>query len=116
MRAFIADVLRVVGHEDVECVYTGTDALGALEQRPSYDLIVGDLTMHAREGAQLYREINTRWPHLVSRRICITDGSSTGVVDHPTLRAASVPIVVKPFLPGVLQDLVAQRLGQPPTG
>jgi hypothetical protein len=33
------------------------------------------------------------------------------VIDHPTLRTASVPILAKPFQP-VLQDLVARRLAQ----
>ena len=115
VRALIADMLRAAGHVDVECVYTGTAALGVLAQRSNFDLILGDLTMPAVEGAQLYWEIQNRWPHLVSRLICITDGSSPGVIDHPALRAASVPIVVKPFVPGVLQDLVARRLAQPPT-
>jgi len=112
VRALIADVLRSVGHHDVECVYTGADALRVLEERPSFDLILGELTTPAREGALLHQEINDRWPHLVSRLICITHGSSTGVSD---LRAASVPVVVKPFAPQVLQDLVARRLAQPPT-
>ena len=113
VRALIADVLREAGHLDVECVYTGTAAIGVLEQRSNFDLILGDLTIPDLEGAHLFWEIQNRWPHLVSRLICITDGSSSGVIDHPMLRAASVPIVVKPFLHSVLQDIVTRRLAQP---
>lgn len=113
VRALIADVLRATGHVDVECVYTGTAALGVLEQRSNFDLILGDLTIPSRKGARLYWEIQIRWPHLVSRLICVTDGSSPGVIDHPILRATSVPIVVKPFVPSVLQDIVTRRLAQP---
>ena len=32
------------------------------------------------------------------------------MIDHPTLRAASVPILIKPFLPSTLQEIVKQVL------
>jgi DNA-binding NtrC family response regulator len=110
VRALIADVLRADGHHDVECVYTGADALRVLEERPSFDLVLGELTTPARDDALLHQEISTRWPHLVPRLICITHGSSAGVSE---LRAASVPILVKPFAPMVLQAVVTQRLAAP---
>ena len=54
VRAMIADVPRAAGHHWVECVYTGTDALHALnEQQANFDLIVGELTMPAMQGAPL---------------------------------------------------------------
>ena len=115
VRTLIADVLTADGHE-VKGVATGAEAL-VLTEWPAFDLILGDLTIPATEGAQLYWEIASRWPHLVARLICITDGNSPGVSDHSILRAAAVPFVVKPFLPQVLRDFVRRRLaelGAPP--
>jgi DNA-binding NtrC family response regulator len=120
VRALVADVLTADGHE-VTGVANGAEALVLIEQReqrPAFDLILSDLTMPALEGAHLYWEIARRWPHLVSRLICVTEGSSTGVIDHATLRAASVPFMVKPFSPEGLRDLVGRRLaelGAPPS-
>lgn len=111
MRALIADVLTAAGHE-LKCVANGAEGLALIEQRPVFDLILGDLTMPAIEGAQFYWEIGGRWPHLASRLICVTDGSSAGVIDHPTLRAASVPFLVKPFSPEHLRSLVTARLAE----
>ena len=117
VRRLIDDILTADGYE-VKCVAHGADALVLPEQLPAFDLILGDLTLPAVEGAQLYWEIGSRWPHLVSRLMCVTDGNSAGVSDHPLLRAAAVPFLVKPFLPQVLRDLVGRRLaelGAPPS-
>jgi CheY-like chemotaxis protein len=117
VRTLIADVLTTDGHE-VKGVAHGGAALVLIEQRPAFDLVLGDLTVPAIEGAHLYWEIQSRWPHLVERLICVTDGESAGVSDHPILRDAAVPILVKPFLPQVLRDLVKRRLvelGAPPS-
>jgi DNA-binding NtrC family response regulator len=114
VRALVGDVLTADGHE-VTGVANGAEALVLLaqrEQRAAFDLILSDLTIPALEGAHLYWEIARRWPHLVSRLICVTDGSSTGVIDHATLRAASVPFIVKPFSPEGLRDLVGRRLAE----
>jgi CheY-like chemotaxis protein len=105
----IAEVLTAEGHE-VKGAANGAEAVALIEQQPAFDLILGDLTIPAIEGAHLYWEIGRRWPDLASRLICVTDGSNAGVVDHALLRAADVPFVVKPFLPQVLRDLVRRRL------
>jgi CheY-like chemotaxis protein len=65
MRALIAEVLADDGHE-VKSVAHGADALMLLEQQSTFDLILGDLTIPAIEGAQLFWEIGARWPHLPS--------------------------------------------------
>jgi|HubBroStandDraft_4_1064222.scaffolds.fasta_scaffold317369_2 CheY-like chemotaxis protein len=111
VRALLAEVLAADGHE-VTCVAHGAQALALLEQRSTYELILSDLTLPAVGGAQLYWEIGSRWPHLASRLICVTDGHSAGMIDHQTLRAASVPFLVKPFLPEHLRDLVRTRLAE----
>jgi DNA-binding NtrC family response regulator len=109
MRVLISDVLTTDGHE-VKCAANGADALVLLEQQSTFDLILGDLTIPAIEGAHLYWEVGRRWPELASRLICVTDGHDAGVIDHATLRVASVPFLVKPFLPQQLRDLVGRRL------
>jgi two-component system NtrC family sensor kinase len=109
MRVLIAEVLAVDGHE-VECVAHGAAALVLLEQQSIFDLILGDLTIPAIEGAHLYWEIGRRWPELASRLICVTDGHDAGAIDHATLRAASVPVLVKPFAPEHLRDIVTRTL------
>ena len=102
-RALIADVLAADGHE-VTSVAHGVGAVGG----PRFDPILSDLTLPAIEGAQLSWEIGARWPDLASRVICVTDGHDAGAIDHPTLRAASVPFLVKPFLPEHLLDIVTR--------
>jgi DNA-binding NtrC family response regulator len=115
MRALIAEVLAADGHE-VECVADGAAALALLEQQSSFDLVLGDLTIPAIEGAHLYWEIGRRWPELASRLICVTDGHDAARIDHATLRAVSVPFLVKPFQPEQLRDVVTRTLarGAPP--
>jgi DNA-binding response OmpR family regulator len=110
VRALIADVLAADGHE-VTSVAHGAEAL-VLTEWPGFDLILSDLTMPAIEGAQLYWEIGARWPDLASRVICVTDGHDAGAIDHATLRAASVPFLVKPFLPEHLLDVVTRALAR----
>jgi DNA-binding NtrC family response regulator len=111
MRALIADVLAGDGHE-VKCVPHGADALVLLEQQSTFDLILGDLTIPTIEGAHLYWEIGRRWPELAARLICVTDGHDAGAIDHATLRAASVPFLVKPFAPEHLRDVVTRTLAR----
>jgi CheY-like chemotaxis protein len=111
MRALIADVLMADRHA-VQCVANGAEALALLERRSAFDLILSDLTLPAIEGAQLYWEIGARWPQLASRLICLTDGHDAAWIDHATLRAASVPILIKPFLPSTLQEMVRQVLAR----
>ena len=115
MRALIAEVLAADGH-DVECVANGAAALVLLKQQSTFDLVLGDLTIPAIEGAHLYWEIGRRWPELEPRLICVTDGHDAGAIDHATLRAASVPFLVKPFSPEHLRDVVTRTLarGAPP--
>lgn len=111
--ALFAEVLTVDGHE-LSGVANGAEALALLEQRPAFDLILGDLTLPAIAGVRLYWEIGRRWPQLASRLICVTDGHDAGAIDHATLRAASVPFLVKPFWPQELLDLVRRSLADAP--
>ena len=112
MRALIAYVLGGEGHE-VKSVAHGTEALAQLEQQPSFfDLILGDLTIPSIEGAHLFRQIGRRWPELVSRLICVTDGDDAGKIDHQALRAASVPFLLKSFQPEQLRDVVTRALAR----
>jgi two-component system, NtrC family, sensor kinase len=111
MRALIADVLAGDRHE-VKCVAHGAAALVLLEQQSTFDLILGDLTIPAIEGAHLYWEIGRHWPELASRLICVSDGHDAGRIDHATLRAVSVPFLVKPFQPEELRDVVTRALGR----
>lgn len=111
VRTLITEVLTADGYV-VQGVTDGIEALGLLERQHAFDLILSDLTLPAIEGVQLYWEIGSRWPDLASRLICVTDGSGAGLIDHQTLRAASVPFLVKPFLPSQLRALVRQRLAE----
>ena len=97
----------------MKSVAHGTDALALLEQQPTFfDLILGDLTIPAIEGAHLFREIGRRWPELVARLICVTDGYDAAKIDHQALRAASVPFLLKSFQPEQLRDVVTRALAR----
>ena len=111
MRALFADVLAGDGHE-VKGVAHGAEALMLLEQQSTFDLILGDLTIPAIEGAHLFWEVGRRWPELASRLICVTDGHDAGRIDHALLHAASVPFLVKPFQPEQLRDVVTRTLAR----
>ncbi len=110
VRALIADVLTSGGH-DVHCVINGAEALARLDGF-TFDLILSDLTMPGIEGIRLYWEIASRWPHLTSRLVYVAGAVDAGSSDYHILLADEVPLVMKPFQPEFLLDVVARALAR----
>ena len=110
VRALIVDVLTADGHE-VDCFGSGTEALARLDGS-RFDLVLSDLTIPAVAGIGLYWEIASRWPHLVSRLIYVTGTVDSGSTDYQILLTDGVPVVLKPFPPRLLLEVVARTLAR----
>src|SRR5205823_3387173 len=68
--SLLAEMLTAAGHR-VDTVTDGVAALEKLAERP-YDVILSDLRMPGLDGPALYREVERRYPHLVSRFAFLT--------------------------------------------
>ena len=90
-------MLTAGGHR-ADTVTDGIAALGQLAVRP-YDVILSDLRMPGRDGPALYREVERRYPHLVSRFVFLT-GDALGDDTRAFLDAVRAPHLGKPFSMG----------------
>ena len=108
VRVLIADLLAGAGHE-VHRAANGAEALARLDGA-TFDLILSDLTVPAIEGLGLYREIASRWPQLISRLVYITGTIEAGSIEYHIALDAGIPLVMKPFDPKHLLDVVRVAL------
>jgi len=92
--ALLAEILGDGGHR-VETVADGIAALEKLAERP-YDAILSDLRMPELDGPSLYREVERRYPQLVSRFAFLT-GDALGDETRAFLEAVRAPQLGKPF-------------------
>jgi len=95
------------GHE-VDSVESGRGSLERLAQH-AYDLIVCDLYMSDRDGPAVYRAIERRSPPRPAV-LFITGYADAGPYEE-FLRAAQVPVMIKPFGIDVLRETVRRMLG-----
>jgi CheY-like chemotaxis protein/anti-sigma regulatory factor (Ser/Thr protein kinase) len=92
--ALLAEMLTGWGHR----ADTATDGVAALEklaERP-YDVILSDLRMPGLDGPALYREVERRYPHLISRFVFLT-GDALGDDTRAFLDSVRAPRLGKPF-------------------
>ena len=103
-------LLQRDGHE-VTTAATGLEGLAALEAR-AYSVILCDMRMPDLDGPGFYRELERRYPHLVSRVIFLT-----GDVLSPDAQAfftqTGRPSVVKPFNAREIRWVIRQVLEAP---
>jgi two-component system NtrC family sensor kinase len=94
--ALLAEMLTVWGHR-ADTVTDGIAALGKLAE-PPYDVILSDLRMPGLDGPALYREVERRYPHLVSRFVFLI-GDTLGDT-RAFLEAVRAPHLGKPVSVG----------------
>jgi CheY-like chemotaxis protein len=95
------------GHE-VDSVESGRAALERLAHH-AYDLIVCDLHMSDRDGPAMYRAIERRSPPRPAF-LFVTGYADAGPYEE-FLRAAQVPVMIKPFDINVLRETASRLLG-----
>ena len=107
-RTFVADLLRLEGH-DVTEAKSCAQALQELAQQ-SFDLITLDHLMPEMTGLECYERINPR-----GTRVIFVSVYGNSPIFEP-LRREGVSILKKPFSPDELVKMVDRSLAQTPTG
>lgn len=107
MQHALGRLLQRDGH-DVTTADNGLEGLAALEERP-YEVILCDMRMPDLDGPGFYRELERRYPHLISRIIFIT-----GDVLSPEVQIfftqVDPPYLLKPFKAQEVRRVIQQVL------
>jgi CheY-like chemotaxis protein len=105
VREVTAETLRELGYRVVEAG-SGGAALEILERKTDIDLILIDFAMPGMNGAELGRQVQTRWPALPMLFV-------TGFADRGALAGiAEAQVVRKPFVDGELASKIRALLTQ----
>lgn len=108
LRTLAVYMLR--GAYEVTCAASVDDALSILaDAHATFAVILCDLMMPERSGAEFYTEVAERWPELASRFVFMTGGAFTGE-GRAFLRTVDAPVLDKPFSASALRTLVAARI------
>jgi signal transduction histidine kinase/CheY-like chemotaxis protein len=94
VRALTQEILQANGYR-VETAESGAQALRMLEHEV-YSLVVTDLRMPGISGAEMYHQIEKRWPALAERVLFVT-GDIEGERDGGTLDRERIHYLEKPF-------------------
>ena len=78
----------------------------------TYDLIISDMRMPDGDGPEFYRAVLARTP-AVARRFLFITGDTANPHAWAFLEESGVPVIEKPFAPGVLADAVVRVLADP---
>lgn len=103
-----AELLAVDGYE-VHTAGNGRVALDELAAR-AYDLIVSDVTMPQLDGPGLYREVASRYPHLL-RRMVFVSGNALADPYEEFFATTGVRCLRKPFGLSEIRRVVRESLG-----
>jgi signal transduction histidine kinase/CheY-like chemotaxis protein len=107
MQRALGRLLQRHGH-DMSTAVNGVEGLAALEAR-SYEVILCDMRMPHLDGPGFYRELEQRYPHLLSRLVFLT-----GDVLSPEAEAffaqANCPRLIKPFRAQEVRRIIQQVL------
>jgi len=103
----LAELLSADDHQ-VETASNGKVALAKLHER-AYDLVLSDLRMPELDGADLYREIEQRYPRL-ARRVIFLTGDTLSASIREYLQKIGLPSLSKPFNLEEVRRLVRSAL------
>ena len=101
VRTLLSEVLRDTGY-DVATACNGVEAVQAIEEGPSIDLVVSDVVMPEMGGVALVQESLRRWPELP---LILMSGYAP---DEATIEG--VQRLHKPFAMSELTDVIAMTL------
>jgi signal transduction histidine kinase len=100
---------RMLHEHVVESAASVDDGVAALG-RSDFDLVLCDVMMPDRTGADMHRELRERWPSLLPRVVYMTGGVFTPALqtflDQPSIRRLD-----KPIFPHAVADIVARIVG-----
>jgi signal transduction histidine kinase/CheY-like chemotaxis protein len=107
--ATLADLLRLDGH----LVDTACNGLAAIDKLAGqdFDLIVSDVRMPDLDGAGLYRAVQDRRPHLLSRFVFVT-GDALSADTAVMLARTGAPTITKPFDMREVRGVIQHVLGK----
>ncbi len=113
-RSILTAIERALGsvHEVVGFTDART-AIAAIAERPP-DVILCDLMMPEMSGADVWRHVETAWPHLLTRVVLLTGGAFTREA-REFLEHCPAPVIDKPFTPKVLREAVDRVVASVPT-
>ena len=113
MRTLLAEWLSEAGHRVRQCG-NGEEALQMLRREPAA-LLITDMDMPGRDGAQLLREAHRLLPQLAV--IAISGGTRDGTRDWAStaLQLGAAKTLAKPFERRDLLSAVQHVLGQDPS-
>jgi two-component system sensor histidine kinase/response regulator len=103
----LGEALGREGHR-VEIAGNGADALRRLEQH-GYDLVLSDTKMPVMDGAELFHEIERRFP-LLSKRVIFLTGDVLDAEKRRFLESSGAPFLTKPFDLGEVRRVVRRAL------
>ncbi len=100
---------RMLRGYDVVTLVDPRDALARLVQGERYDVILCDVMMPELTGAALFTRLEALAPEQAKRVIFVTGGASTPET-KAFLAGVGQPVLMKPFAPAALLELIEQRL------
>ena len=107
MQRALRSLLQRGGH-DVTTAANGLEGLAALEAR-SYEVILCDMRMPDLDGPGFYRELERRYPHLLSRVVFLT-GDVLGPEAQAFFAQVDHPRLEKPFKAHEVRRVIQQVL------
>lgn len=113
LREVLAGIFR--RQYEVDAVGDVDAALDLLKSHVRYDVVLCDLVLPIRGGAELYQIIRVLDPELAERIVFVTGAASDAYVGHFLSEVPNARLF-KPCHPRELQDLVAQSLRAPRGG
>jgi len=106
VRDIVARSLKRAGFRPMEAA-SGSEALALVERKGPPELVVTDLMMPGIGGAELARQLRTRWPALP---IIFMSGYSAESLDLRNLAGVDAGLLEKPFTPDALVARVTAAL------
>jgi len=98
----VEKILTRTGHS-VDQALSVAEAVGLLERRPAFDMILADLMMPQAGGLEMVRIAKDRWPHVPV--LIMTGYASIGSAIEAT-RSGAVGYLPKPFTPDELESAI----------
>ena len=100
----------LASEHDVRAVHSGSDALNALIDDDTFDLILCDISMEGMDGIDLYRQLAEKRPNLIDRIVFLTGGAFT-LSSQRFLETIPNPRLEKPIAMSLLREFVRARVG-----
>jgi CheY-like chemotaxis protein len=106
VRRSAARCLRYRGYFVLEAS-SGDDALQLIANCPELDLVLSDLVLPAKGGAEIVAEIRRRFPNVA---VAFMTGHIGMSARYEVVPEAEIPVLIKPFTPAVLERRVREAL------